>query len=108
MTLVEAAKLPRKVLLENLSNVCSVPFSPICITAQGKNDVIFYVEKAGEANAIKECNKVTIRINTDLNSMSEDTPKEYKLNIRVVSSRPPEPTINSKGNTYVILNTERS
>ena len=79
-----------------------MPFSPICLTAQGKNDLTFYVETPAEANAIKESNKVAVRIKTDLNSMSEeDTLKEYKLNIRVVTSRPPDSTINSKGIYYI-------
>ena len=97
ITLVDGARVPREALFENLSKFSSIPFSPICLTTQGKFDLSFYVEKTVEANAIKNCDKMTVHIDSHL-SMNEDTPKEHKLNIRVISSRPPETTINSKGN----------
>ena len=97
ITLVDGARVPRDTLFEHLSKFCSIPFSPICLATQGKYDLSFYVEKTIEANAIKNCDKMTIHIDSHL-SMNEDTPKEHKLNIRAVSSRPPDTTINSKGN----------
>ena len=74
-----------------------MPFSPICLTTQGKNDLTFYVENALEAKAIKDCHKMTIHINADHAMSEENCPKEYKLNIRVITSRPPETTINVNG-----------
>ena len=88
----------------NLSKLCSIPFSPICLTNQGKFDLSFYVEKSAEANAIKNCDKMTINIDSH-SSMNEDTPKEHKLNIRVVSSRPPDTVINPKGKLKVCYKT---
>ena len=46
--------------------------------------MIDIAEKTIEANAIKNCDKMTIHIDSHL-SMNEDTPKEHKLNIRAVS-----------------------
>ena len=79
-----------------------MPFSPICLTTQGKNDLTFYVENAVEAKAIKNCHKMTVHVNLDQQMSDESIPKYYKLNIRTVGSRPPETTINSKG-TYKIF-----
>ena len=97
VSVIGAGKVPKKVLCDGISNVCSVPFSPICLTVQGKNDVTFYVEKAVEATALKECHKMTIKVNIDNRMCEDDIPKEYKLNIKVVSSKAPETIINSKG-----------
>ena len=58
------------------------------------------MEKAAEANAIKECDKMTIHIESHIN-MNDDAPKEHKLNIRVVSSRPPDTVMNNKGNFLI-------
>ena len=75
-----------------------MPFSPICLTTQSKNDVSFYVETPIEAKALKDCQKMTIHMDTDYKMTDEIIPKEYHVNIRAVSSRPPETVINSKGN----------
>ena len=75
-----------------------MPFSPICLTTQSKNDVSFYVETPTEAKALKDCQKMTIHMDMDYKMTDEITPKEYHVNIRAVSSRPPETVINSKGN----------
>ena len=40
---------------------------------------------------------MTIHIESHVN-MNDDEPKEHKLNIRVVSSRPPDTVMNNKGN----------
>ena len=58
------------------------------------------MEKTAEANAIKECDKMTIQIESHIN-MNDDAPKEHKLNIRVVSSRPPDTVMNNKGNFLI-------
>ena len=104
ITLVDAGKLPRKLLFEHLLDKCSVPFSPICVTTQCQQDIVFYVEKPGEAKAIKDCNKMTMQFNAEMSSMSEyDTFKEYKFNIKVVPARPPATTMNPKGIISVLL-----
>ena len=102
MTVVDAAKLPRQMLFQSLLNVCSISFSPICLTVQGKNDVTFYLEKLIEANAIKGCNKMVIKVKANIiESMTdEEILKDYKLNIRVVPSKPPETTLNAKGKAF--------
>ena len=84
-------------MFDTLLRYCAVPFSPICLTTQGKNDLTFYVENAVEAKAIKDCNKMTIHINADQAMGEEISSKEYKLNIKVITSRPPETLLNSKG-----------
>ena len=58
------------------------------------------MEKTAEANAIKECDKMTIQIESHIN-MNDDAPKEHKLCIRVVSSRPPDTVMNNKGNFLI-------
>ena len=55
------------------------------------------MENAVEAKAIKDCDKMTIHINADQAMSEENCSKEYKLNIRVITSRPPETNINGKG-----------
>ena len=100
ITLVGAARVPKETIFQNLVKLCSIPFSPLCLTTQGKFDYLFYVEKAAEANAIKDCDKTTIHIESHLN-MNDDEPKEHKLNIRVVSSRPPDTVMNNKGNFLI-------
>ena len=102
ITLIAAAKVPRKLLFENLEKLCAVPFSPICLTTQSKNDVSFYVETPIEAKALKDCQKMTIHMDTDYKMTDEIIPKEYHVNIRAVSSRPPETVINAKGNNCLL------
>ena len=103
ITLIAAAKVPRKLLFDNLEKFCTMPFSPICLTTQGKNDVSFYVETPIEAKALKDCQKMTIHMDTDYKMTDEIIPKEYHVNIRAVSSRPPETVINSKGNNCLLM-----
>ena len=98
VTVIDAAKLPREILFESLLNACSAPFSPICVTMHGKN-MTFYLEKLVEANAIKGCNKLVIKANTNVAEYmtDEEMLKDYKLDIRVVPSKPPETTLTPKG-----------
>ena len=42
-------------------------------------------------------------MDTDYKMTDEIIPKEYHINIRAVSSRPPETVINAKGNNCLLM-----
>ena len=62
-------------------------------------NMTFYLEKLVEANAIKACNKLVIKANTNGAEYMADEEflKDYKLDIRVIPSKPPETTLTPKG-----------